>query len=296
MPLIQKTIPPIDCLDPRTQRCCVIGVTGLLGGSIAGRLVAEGFPVRGVRRWSSKARVSLAQEIELVVADVLDVQALRSAMGGCSYVFYAVAPDEGLSTAEILIQSVQGIRNTLEVAHEVGVEKIVLTSSASTMARVAPGVLASEGDVYLPGSSADPFVEAKYAVERECYRSIADGMSLVILNPTLCVGPEIDLSNYCAYGPSPKAPLNTVGLRAVVDAHVRALVHGRSGERYLIAGENQTVEDVFGKRGLKRSALQRVAKRLVGSEGRARDAALVEAGQWVDGTKAREELFRSGAV
>lgn len=288
MPLTQNTT---QLIDPRTQRCCVLGVTGLIGGSIARLLAVEGFALRGVRRWNSSSRISLGQEIEFVVADVLDGQSLRTAMGGCSFVFYAVAPDEGLSRGEILSQSVKGIRNTLEVAHDVGVEKIIVTSSASTMARMAPGVLADEENVYLPGSSVDPFVEAKYAIERECARFIADGMSLVILNPTLCVGPEIDLSRYRPYGRSPRAPLNTVELSDVVRAHVQALAQGRSGERYLIAGENQTVEDVFGKKRRKRSALERVAKRLVRSEGRPRDAALVEEGQWVDGNKAREELL-----
>ncbi|MFU8802455.1 MAG: NAD-dependent epimerase/dehydratase family protein [Bradymonadaceae bacterium] len=287
--------PPSQPIDPRVHRCLVIGATGTIGGAVIRALQGEGFPVRGLRRWSSDDRALAGRGIDVVVGDVLEPNTLAAALMGCSYVFYAAAPDEGSSPQEILMQSVRGIRHVLEAARDVGVEKIIVTSSVATLARVAPGKQADEDDYYLPGSSTDPFVEAKYAVEQECFRYIADGASIVILNPTLCTGPGIDLSRYVPYAGRRSTPLNHIELSRLAGAHVQALGHGRVGERYVIGGTNTTAAEVLGDWGLGgKGGLARVMGSFARGEAnrpRPREASLVEGGQWFDTSKARRDLL-----
>ena len=266
-------------LDPRDMRFLVIGATGLLGRQVVRELAGRQWPVRGLRRWDEEARGLQFSGVELVVGDVLDRPSFEEAIAGCNAAIYCAAPSPGRSRKDVMVRSVEGIRRVLEACREHGLDRLVVTSSASTMGNLGPGQLATEEDHYLPGSSDDPFADAKYAVELECYRYVADGFPVVILNPTLCVGPGVDLGSYARLSVSDDEPVNTVDIREVARMHVEALTRGRPGERYLIGGANQRVGKAF-------EGWSRRGK----ADPKPRDAYLVEKGQWVDTTKAQEEL------
>ena len=266
-------------ISPEEQRYLVAGATGLVGRHVVREIAGRGWPVRAMRRWDSTVEGLDFDDVETVVADIFDPTPLAEAVAGVNVVVYCVAPEEGLDDGRILRRSVEGIRRMLQACREHGIDRLVLTSSASTMGRGRPEERLTEQCFYLPGSSRDPFAEAKYAVEQECFRYVADGFPVVILNPTLVVGPGVDLTRYARLDVGSRQPMNVVDVREVARMHAEAVVRGRPGARYLIGGENTTAGAVFeGWPGRGKN------------EGRPREAYLVECGQWVDCTLAREEL------
>ncbi len=273
----------------------MIGATGLVGSHIVAELLARGMAVRGLRRWDSDVSRLHGLGVELVVGDALDYHSLVDAMSGCSYVFYAAAPSTALAPRAVLSQSVKAIRAVIEASREVVVDRLVVTSSAATIARTSGASLASEEDIYLPGTSTDPFVEAKYQVEQECYRYAADGAQLVILNPTLCIGPGVDLRAYLQLGVASEAPINFVDVRDVAAAHVDALGAGQIARRYVLGGANARLGDLIGDwqalseaQPKRRRLLRRWPARARGDE--PRESYLVRCGQWYDTTRAEREL------
>lgn len=266
-------------LQPEEQRYLVLGATGLVGRHVVRELAGRNWPVRAMRRWDSSREGLQFEGVDVIVGDIFEPPALTEAVAGVNAVVYCVAPDPGQNASKILRGSVEGIRRVLQVCRDQGVDRVVVTSCASTVGYTAPGSRLDEQHFYLPGSSDDPFVEAKYAVEQECYRFIADGYPVVILNPTLVVGPGVDLSPYARLDVDNRQPMNVVDVREVARAHAEALVRARPGQRYLVGSKNTTAGEVFdGWPGRGRN------------EVRPREAYLVECGQWVDCSKAREEL------
>lgn len=261
--------------DPRDRRHLVIGSTGLLGRHIVRELAGRRWPVRAMRRWDSDASGLDFPDVDFIVGDVFESAMLKEAIAGANAVVYCAAPDPSRPASQIIGRSVEAIRRVLDTCRDFDVDRLVVTSSASTMGCVAPGQRISEDDYYLPGSSEDPFAEAKYAVEQECWRHIADGFPVVILNPTLFVGPGVDLKPYARLRVSDDQPLNTVDIREVARIHAEAIYDIEPGRRYLLGGENTTAGALFdgwSSRGK--------------NEYRPRDAYLVDHGQWVASRRA----------
>lgn len=275
----------------------VIGATGWVGSHIVVELVERRMAVRCLRRWNSETSRLSGLDVEQVVGDARDYSSLVDAMSGCNYVFYAAAPSIKLGASAMLKEGVEAIRTVIDAAREVGVDRLVVTSSAVTLAgEGTAGRLVSEDDVYLPGTSGDLFVEAKYAVEQECARYSADGADIVLLNPGLCVGPGVDLRPYLRLGVADSERVNFVDVRDVACAHVDALTNAKPGARYALGGVNGTVGDLLADWRSERLASQwlkrqsrRVANRVLHGPV-VRDAELVRCGRWIDSSQAQSDL------
>lgn len=267
--------------DPREGRYLVIGATGLLGRHIVRELAGRQWPVSAMRRWDESTEGIEFPGVDVVVADIFEPSTLEQAVAGINGVFYCAPPkpSAGADPRRIMSHYVEGIRRVLTACRDHDVDRVIVTSSASTVARGAPGWRATEADYYLPGSSEDPFAEANYAAEVECYRHIVDGLDVVIVNPTLLVGPGVDLGAYARLGVEEGQPVNVIDVREAARVHAEAYLRGTRGARYLLGGTNTTAEQVF--EGWSRRGR---------NQQRPSDAYLVECGQWIDSALARKEL------
>jgi dihydroflavonol-4-reductase len=143
------------------------------------------------------------------------------------------------------------MRHVLRAAAEAGVGRLVYTSTLTTIGPPAePGRLADERDFYLPGSTDSAYFECKWAMEAEAWRAIAEGLPVVIVNPTAVFGPwdvkpttgEILLN--VAKGRLPfwlDLEVNVVDARDMGQGQVLAAEQGRVGQRYILGGENLTL-------------------------------------------------------
>jgi dihydroflavonol-4-reductase len=231
----------------------VLGATGFIGGQVARALVARGDAVRALRRPSSSLRMLDGLPIELVTGDLRDPASLLAAMHGVEAVVHTAGyyPPNSLAPRRALRLAVAGIRAVLDCARVAGVGRVVYTSSLSTIGRPAGGrSLADERDFYLPGDVADPYFEAKWAMEAEVYRAAAAGQDVVVLCPTVVFGPgdvkPTTGSSILALARGllrayVEGDINVVDVRDVAQAHAAALDRGRGGERYILGGHNTTV-------------------------------------------------------
>lgn len=283
------------------ERTLVIGSTGFVGRHVLRHLHEHGHTVVGMRRWHSSADVVRDLGATDVVADLSDRRTLVQAIGGFNRIVYCAAPDTDLDPGEYRAKASTWIRNVLEIARDEDVERVVVTSTAATLAAPPEDEdrLADERDVYLPGSAIDPFVEAAYAVEQECFRQAADGQSVLILNPTVALGPGARLpARNQLDDVADDDPVNWVDIERVAAAHRAALgmtlepslAPGRRGNRYLVAGENTTIGDLYDEIEA-REAVSTVESPLWRRHDDAyRNRHLLTDSQWVDDSQAREHL------
>ncbi len=238
-------------------KALILGATGCIGNNTVRACLAAGWQVRAFHRPGRDTWMLKGLDVERAVGDLGDPASLLTAMRGCDVVIHSAAhyPLHSLDMAGSLRQATSQMRHVLGAAAGARVERLVYTSSLTTVGAPGdPDRLADERDFYLPGSTGSAYFEAKWAMEAEAWRAIAHGLPVVIVNPTSVFGPwdvrpatgEILIN--VAKGRLPvwlDLDVNIVDARDVGQGHVLAAERGRTGERYILGGQNMPLREAI---------------------------------------------------
>jgi dihydroflavonol-4-reductase len=235
------------------------GATGFVGSHVARALVAQGADLRLLVRSGSDLRNIQELQAERVVGDLRDAASLKKAVAGCEVVFH-VAADYRLwvrDPEQMYRSNVDGTKAILEAARENKVRRVVYTSSVATMGFQSNGHLANEDSPVSLANMIGPYKRSKFMAEEIAIQAGRSGMDVVVVNPTTPVG-ERDLK------PTPtgrivvdflkkKFPayvdtgLNLVDVAECARGHIAALEKGKTGQRYILGGENLTLKQILDK-------------------------------------------------
>jgi len=235
------------------------GATGFVGSHIARALAEQGAELRLLVRATSDPRNIQDLRAERIIGDLRDPDSLDPAMAGCDVVFH-VAADYRLwvrDPEQMHRANVNGTRAVLEAARKNRVRRVVYTSSVATMGFTSNGRPADESSPVSLDHMIGHYKRSKFMAEQLAMEAGRYGMDVVVVNPTTPVG-EQDIK------PTPtgriivdflkkKFPayvdtgLNLVDVKECARGHVSALEKGRSGERYILGGENLTLKQILDK-------------------------------------------------
>jgi dihydroflavonol-4-reductase len=235
------------------------GATGFVGSHVARALVAQGADLRLLVRSSSDLRNIQELQAERVVGDLRDAASLKKAVAGCDVLFH-VAADYRLwvrDPEQMYRSNVEGTKAILEAARENKVRRVVYTSSVATMGFQSNGHLANEDSPVSLANMIGPYKRSKFMAEEIAVQAGKSGMDVVVVNPTTPVG-ERDIKptptgrivvdflkkRFPAYVDT---GLNLVDVAECASGHVAALEKGKSGERYILGGENLTLKQILDK-------------------------------------------------
>jgi dihydroflavonol-4-reductase len=235
------------------------GATGFVGAHVAKHLAAEGAQLRLLVRPTSNLANLEGLQAETIVGDLLQPDSLRSSIRGCDVLMH-VAADYRLWVRDPRIMyasNVEGTRSLLRMACEEGVRRVVYTSSVATMGFKEDGTIVDETTPVLLADMVGHYKRSKFMAEQVALEAAHDGQQVIILNPTTPIGPQdikptptgrivVDFLNkkFPAYVDT---GLNLVDVSEVARTHVTALEKGRSGERYILGGENLTLKQILDK-------------------------------------------------
>jgi dihydroflavonol-4-reductase len=237
----------------------VTGATGFVGSHVAQVLAEQGADLRLLVRSSSNPSNIQGLKAERVVGDLRDPASLEKVMAGCDVLFH-VAADYRLwvrDPEQMYRANVDGTRAILQAARSNRVRRVVYTSSVATMGFTSDGQPADENSPVSFDSMIGHYKRSKFMAEEVAIKAGKSGMDVVVVNPTTPVG-EQDIK------PTPtgriivdflkkKFPayvdtgLNLVDVKECARGHVAALERGRSGERYILGGENLTLKQILDK-------------------------------------------------
>jgi len=237
----------------------VTGATGFVGSHVARVLAEQGADLRLLVRSSSDVRNIDGLKADRVTGDLRDAASIETAMAGCEVVFH-VAADYRLwvpDSAQMYQSNVEGTRAILDAARMNRVRKVVYTSSVATMGFTADGHSVDENSPVSVHKMIGHYKRSKYMAEEVAVAAGKSGLDVVIVNPSTPVG-ERDIK------PTPtgriildflkkKFPayvdtgLNLVDVTDCARGHLLALEKGRSGERYILGGENLTLKQILDK-------------------------------------------------
>ena len=238
----------------------VTGATGFVGWHVARQLLERGERVRALVRDPARGAKALAEleGIEAVPGDLRDEESLARAVGGCGTVYH-VAADYRLwapRPEEMYRSNVDGTRSLLAAARRAGVERCVYTSTVGCIG-MRKGELGSEDTPAGLEEMQGPYKRSKFLAEQIAIEFADEGFPVVIVNPTAPVGdhdfrptPTGKIVVDFLRGAMPAyldTGLNVVYVGDVAAGHLLACERGHAGERYILGGENLTLQQIFGK-------------------------------------------------
>lgn len=110
----------------------VTGVSGFVGSSAVKHLANRGYTVSGLLRSTSSLRLLSGLRIPLRYADLGDRDSLLRALDGCGFVVHCAARSLDWGTKkDFVATNVDGVRNIVHAACEVGVKGIVHISTTN---------------------------------------------------------------------------------------------------------------------------------------------------------------------
>ena len=244
----------------------VTGATGHVGANLVRELVNQGNQVRVLLRPpgtaqrtadQQKGREGLAGlEVETIEGDLRDENSLRTAVDGCDRVYHVAAlVSIRSSDKEALTDvNVMGTRRLLDACRDAGVKRIVHTSSFGAVGS-NPNGPSTENDFIDPYESTTDYEKSKAFAEVEVLKQAVRGLEVVIVNPSAVIGPNdfrpsmmgktmIDFAHGKLKAFIPGA-FDFVPAQDVTAGHLLAMEKGTPGERYLLTGEQVSVDQMM---------------------------------------------------
>jgi len=238
----------------RGDRVFLTGGSGFVGSHILRELLDAGYAVRALRRApchpersapSTSLRINCGAQskdegqLEWIEGNLRDVGGFARTLDGCRYLIhcaalYSFAPRD---RAALRAVNVAGTESLMLAAHLAGVERAVLTSSSATLGHADSG-----------------YHRSKLDQERAAF---ASRLPVVALLPTAPIGPGdrkptptgrlvLDFARGKIVAKAPgHGGMNLVAVEDVARAHVAALERGNAGERYVIGGENLSMDEIW---------------------------------------------------
>lgn len=235
----------------------VTGANGLLATNTIIALLSRGYRVKGLVRDARKFMLPLHDNLELAVGDIMDTASLKRAVSGCDGIIHCAATtDQNLLHYEDYHRiNVTGTDNIIEAAISHGLKKIVYVSTANTFGY---GTLQQPGDENI--AIREPFKSAWYAKSKlqgeRRVLTAQNRIEVTVVNPTFMLGaydgkPSSGAIIRMGYRKRlifhPPGGKNFVNVEDAAHGVVSALEHGKNGAAYLLAGENLSYREFFGK-------------------------------------------------
>ncbi|HVA98447.1 MAG TPA: NAD-dependent epimerase/dehydratase family protein [Bacteroidia bacterium] len=246
----------------------VTGGTGLVGSQLLYDLVKSGKKVKALKRPESNlssvkkifftngdASETLFNQIVWVNGDVRDLFSITEAMQDVDYVYHCAASVSFNSKDKKLLYQTneEGTENIVNASLEKGIKKFCYVSSVATLGKAVNNELITEETFskFLVDNS--NYANSKYAAEREVWRAAAEGLNVVIVNPSIILGSgDWRKSSSAMFKKAYKGlPFYTSGSAGFIDVRdlskimIRLMESEITKERFIVSAENCSYKNLF---------------------------------------------------
>jgi len=239
------------------EKVLVTGANGLLGAHVVRELLSRRYFVRAMVREQSNLKALNGLDIEFYFGQVTEIGDVAEASQDCSFIIHAAArtaqKPSGLESYRL--PNITSTTNCINVCRNQPVKRLVYVSTANCF---------GNGTIENPGNEQRPFNQwmkksgyaySKYLAQQKVLEAVKNKkLNAVVVNPTFIIGANdvkpgsgqifshILNKKIALYPPGGK---NFVDAESAATGVVNAMEKGRTGECYLLAGENITYKNFF---------------------------------------------------
>lgn len=244
----------------------ITGISGLVGSAIARNFLQKGISVKALIREDSNLSLikDIVSNIIFIEGDILDILSLENAMEDVDYVIHSAAivsfsPSDRTKMEKV---NIEGTANVVNVCLSRKVKKLCFVSSISTLGRPSKiedifnfEVKIDERQKWVESDLNSHYAKTKYLAEAEVWRGEAEGLKIVVVNPTIVLGEgdwfksSTKIFKY-VYDEKPfytSGYLNYVDVADLAEIVERLTVSEISGERFAITSGSVSYKDFFEK-------------------------------------------------
>ncbi len=234
----------------------VTGASGHIGNNLVRALLHSGRKVRAVVRAADSRALAGLDSIEVFVADVRDQAALNRAFCDVDVVYHLAGQltlsDKPIATLESI--NVQGTHNVVAACQRQGVRRLVHFSSVQALWLDSRQGRVDENHELADRPDAILYDRSKALAEKAVLAGVRQGLDAVIISPSGVLGPfdflPSPLGRFLIALCERQLPALVAGhhnfcdVRDVVKGAIDAEVHGRRGERYLLADSTLSLKEL----------------------------------------------------
>ncbi|QNK62562.1 NAD-dependent epimerase/dehydratase family protein [Pedobacter sp. PAMC26386] len=234
----------------------VTGATGFLGSELIHQLTAQGKKVRALKRENSKTPALLTKNtlIEWFIADINDLSTLDDAFENITQVYHcaAIVSFDPKDKAALLKVNIEGTSNVANLCVHRNA-RLLHVSSVAALGEAKKGKEITEKDFWEYDAKVHTYAISKYEGEMEVWRSMAEGLDAVIVNPSVIIGHNAGYTGSGAIFKLVKDGLGyyTKGATGIVDVEdvaksmIVLMESEVTGERFTISAENYHYQQFF---------------------------------------------------
>ncbi|HZN40536.1 MAG TPA: NAD-dependent epimerase/dehydratase family protein [Planctomycetota bacterium] len=235
--------------------CFVTGATGFLGRHLLPLLQRE-FRLRVLVRPGQQMQPLAGQELERIEGRLADAPALQRGASGADVVVHlaALVSFRTEDRAAMFEANTKATADLAAAARIAGVRRFLHVSTISAVAFRNTPELVNEQAPYNFGPLRIGYCDSKFAAEQRALAEFTRGLDVVIVNPPSMYGAgdrrkgDGSLLTAVMRGELRMAPpggINVANVEDVCTGIMSALHRGRSGQRYILGGENLTGRDLL---------------------------------------------------
>ncbi len=234
----------------------VTGATGHIGNVLVRELAARGEAVRVLVYPGECTDCLDGLDVEMHPGDILDPEALDSAMAGVDVVYHLAGMISIRAEADPLVAlvNVQGTRNVVAACRRAGVRRLVYTSSIHAIQHAEKGVMMDEALPFDPHHALGEYDRSKARASLAVLDAVSKGLDAVIVCPTGVIGPydyRLSQTGRLLLGAARNrvqfivsGAYDFVDVRDVAQGLILAGERGRCGEVYILSGEAITIRQL----------------------------------------------------
>ena len=233
------------------KKILVTGATGFIGSALVQKLVNTPDEVSILVRKSSDltSLTDVLNKVNLVYGDIADRASLDSALKGIDLVYHSAGLTYmGDKKNELLYKiNVDGTHNILEASAAAGVKRVIHVSSITAVGIAFDKIPLNESSEWNFHAITLEYARTKHLSEIEVAKAVKQGLDCVIVNPAFVFGAgdiNFNAGRIIKDIYNRKLPFYPLGGVCVVDVEIvaetimTAMEKGKTGERYIIGGEN----------------------------------------------------------
>jgi len=246
----------------------VTGGTGFVGAHLLYHLASRNEQVLALKRETSNTDYTQAvfgtyeedprqrfDRVKWVDGDVLDYETLEEYTRQVNTIYHvaAMVSFDSSHRKKMLHTNIQGTANVVNAALENKVEKLVYVSSVAALDPPKGERAVDEQQFGNFPTRYSAYAESKFQSELEVWRGVEEGLSALVVNPSIIIGPMVPLqgpgglfkSLRKGMGYYPGGVTGFVDVRDVVRAMLELTDQHMLNDRYILSEGNHSYQEMF---------------------------------------------------